>query len=669
VSFIFQIDGNTVQPPDNWEEFEEELVRDDTQRHVYYNYPLELEFIGLGYDLLNRQYKDNYNSQVSLRIIEETTTGPQILVDTLIKISNCTFDLVKKSVLVEVDDASYQAYIFNNYKVEVGPNPGTTKNGEDIATISHINLKVFNPFDGSEYPLIRKSWDVKDFMGQIISYITDNTVGFESSWYDALPTDQKLCVCLGNTLRTASKDRDLVLSLAVLFEELWKKYNLYLIIENPLVSPLVRLEEESYLYNNSNEIRVIAASNLKRSLDFDKLYNNIKLGSDKAIREYQNVFYLPYFNFFTFTEEQYTIGGVIGVDNTLDLVSKFVIDTNVFQDVLQNNNDQYDDDIFLIQYDTTTVTATKGTYYDGGFPNRRYYNEQLLNSLVASRFNYLGSLILDSGLPQSGFRASTNNSFFNGVITGATASPVTFYSTNAYEYNDDSTPPNFDIGNDYDNTTFTFTAPFTGAYRFGASVLLTVNNVINNDPRYGLIGKFRKNGNPQDQDEYVVTIDPNTGSDPWTEEISSANMIIAPIVLYTQWTGATVEVYFERTLLLDVNDTVTVEVDAQVGGGPTNPSANVTISEGVFLTEANPFSGGEYIAQDPNNYYLGLLTSESIAVEKESWETVRQNPNVLVKIDAGDGEVRRAYPKQISRKFATGETDFELLFNRLQAVI
>src|SRR6056297_4932 len=392
--FQFYINGNLITPPKNFDEFTEELIRDETKRHVYYDYPISLEFIGDGYELLDQQYKDNYNSQLEFKVVQTSSSQPAtVLFDSFIKISNITFDLIREVAICQIDDTSYQAYIFGNYSVEVGCGADSSKNGIEIDSIPNLELTVYNPVTGVDLPDARRAYDVFDAFTMVIDYISDGTLTTESDWYSSLPDSEKIAICTGIELRNHEGRSAPIISLEDIFDELWKKYNLYLIIENPINDPVVRLEQESYLYGTQST-KIAFCENLTRSLDFDRLYSTIKIGSDKNIKERGATFLFPYLQLFSFVQETYNLEGVINVDNTLELVSTWIIDTNVFEDVLVNADESYDNDIFLIQYDVGTNSAIKGEYFNTTDPASRLYNEQLLNSNVADRFNYLGNLVL-----------------------------------------------------------------------------------------------------------------------------------------------------------------------------------------------------------------------------------------------------------------------------------
>src|SRR5690606_4962687 len=113
------------------------------------------------------------------------------------------------------------------------------------------------------------------------------------------------------------------------FEELWKKYNLYLIVEDILTdSPKLRLEPESYLYQDDLGISISNNDTIKRSIDYDKLFNSVTVGSDNFMQDFGISQPMYYTQLLTFVEETYNIDGVIGVDNELNLVSEYVIDWN-----------------------------------------------------------------------------------------------------------------------------------------------------------------------------------------------------------------------------------------------------------------------------------------------------------------------------------------------------
>jgi len=100
------------------------------------------------------------------------------------------------------------------------------------------------------------------------------------------------------------------------------------------------------------------------------------------------------------------------------------------------------------------------------------YNHPLTNIEVIKRF--IG------GLPNSVIKLyalSATSNFYAGLTTDvvettfpATISPVA--------YDDDSTPPFYDDGGNYDNINFEYTIPSSGLYGFEANAILRVNGQI-----------------------------------------------------------------------------------------------------------------------------------------------------------------------------------------------
>lgn len=268
---------------------------------------------------------------------------------------------------------------------------------------------------------------------------------------------------------------------------------MYLIVEDILTdNPKIRLEPESYLYSDSTGIFLTENDTITRTIDYDKLFNRLVIGSETFIQDFGNVEPMYYTPFLSFVKETYNIDGVIGVDNELNLVSKYVIDSNEISDFIQGSNTNHDDKIFMVQYDAVNLTATKGEYFPGDNSNSKYYNEQLLNSNVAQRFDYLGTVALGLGNLDALFRAGQELPVIqNGLHIDDiddviwTVPPDTLTVYGRYRFDNDSTPPNFDTDNNFDLPLNQFVAPISGTYRFEFSFIFKVREVLPN-PSYDM---------------------------------------------------------------------------------------------------------------------------------------------------------------------------------------
>lgn len=669
--YRFYINGQEVIHPNNFNDFTEELIRNETKRHVFYDYPISLEFIGDGYDILDAQYKANYNSQLDLKVTEATNNAVTVVFDAFIKVSNITFDLVRKIATCEIDDTTYQAYIFSNYSVEAGCGTEISKNGVDITKIESLDLTVFNPVTGVDEAETRRAFDVKDAMYMLVSYVSDNTLTFESDWYDSLPATQKIAIVTGFELRNHSGRTAPIVSLEDLFTELWKKFNLYLIIENPLIAPIVRLEDELYLYTTEST-DVLYCENLTRSLDFDRLYSTIKIGSSKFIKERSTVFLFPYLRLFSFCEETYNLEGVINVDNTLDLTSEYIIDTNVIEDVLVNDNEEYDEEIFLIQYDSTSNEAVKGEYFDTVDPNSRLYNETLLNSSVADRFKYLGNLVLQTGEITSGFRATQTIAKNFIVDFGSIGNTETIIPLQTWLFQDDFTPPNFDLENDYDPVTSTFTAQDNGDHVFRSRFQInTFGNPSEPPGRPGFDFRIRINASVNDDNVSPVVLNvtqnyANGSVETFTLGINSGTNFSDDFTIPVGVNSTLIDLVQTRIMAPSDEGRIRVRLNATSVSALT---CAIGVSLSVYELIASPLSGGTYAVTDPDEYYVGIYNADQILVSNDQWQPIRTNVGVQVVLSAPDGLKRISYPKNISRNFVDGSTKIETVFNRIQPIV
>ena len=69
--------------------------------------------------------------------------------------------------------------------------------------------------------------------------------------------------------------------------------------------------------------------------------------------------------FLGFDEEEYFVGGQCNLDVNLDLVNRWIIDSNVIEDTVVNKNTSYYEDTFIIEVDIAGLKAVK---YDNLIP-------------------------------------------------------------------------------------------------------------------------------------------------------------------------------------------------------------------------------------------------------------------------------------------------------------
>jgi hypothetical protein len=671
MTFRFYIDGQQVTEPLGWDDFKEEIIRDDQERVLRYNYPAQLTFFQDGYELIEAAYQDSFANTLELIVTEQRGNDIDIRIRGIIKLSNCTFDisgLERQSVTVEIDDTVYQAYIFANQDQPIGVG-GTKSIDQSIITpITPVSLTCFTVGTGANDFPNRVAYDVKDCMDYVLRAISNSNVSFASTWYDNLPDDERFCIITGAALRDPSTNSAApTVTLKRLFEELWRKYNLYLIVESPLQNPVIRLEQRSYLFGPNAGIAINDVAGLTRSLDFEQMYGRIVVGSDKFIQEFGNNFLLVYLPFLSFVREQYAINSPIATEKELNLVSQFVIDQNKIANALENNVDENDGDIFMIQYDRNTGIAAKGEYLPTVTPTNRFYNEQLLNSNVLPRFDLMGNVVLNSGLLDATFQASNANTFTNTAIAIVPNQNVSVIDVNAFPADDDSTPPNFDTGNNYDTTTYQFTAPVEGFYRFRSELFFqeTGKSITGINYQLRVRNDFFKNGQPVFVDEvYVFNI---VNGEP-VFDIQTTQGSIG--VLYNSSLGMLDKMQrAEFTIFMAVGDTISARVGIEaLFGIATTGTASYAVNC-IFSNPTTPVSGGTYVENDPNGVQIGIYKADNIPVSRDDFDQIYARPQDQLLIDTGQGDQRITYPKKLSRNVLTSETEIEVSFNRLQANI
>ena len=670
MNFIFIIDGIQIQHPDGWDDFTQEIIRDDENRIIRYDYPIKLTFYGDGHDLIEAKYQQAYNSVMTLQVYKSDGPNMTLFVQAIIKMSNCIWSITyngRPSVEVEIDDIAFQAYYFANRKTPVGVGGELTLLGEPVTPITPISLTLFTIGTGAnDYPG-RTAYDIKAVMNYFISVVTENQCAFQSTWYDSLPDDERLCILTGINLRDPSLSQIApIVSLEDLFNELWRKYNLYLVIENPIQNPVIRLEDQSYVFGNTNATEINFIEGLTRSLDFEQLYGRIKIGSDKFIKEFGNNFQLYYLPFLAFVEEEYSIQNPIATEKELLLMSNFVIDHNAIANALENNSTEFDEEIFLIQYDQTTGIATKGTYFPTLTPSNRFYNEQLLNSNVLARFNLLGNAVMNSGLPDTDFLASTTTPQ-NGTVFVAVANPsnaITAYDEDAFPFQDDSTPPNFDTGNNYDNTTFEFTAPISGFYRFQSAITVEFFGYTGGiNFNAGLLVAFFRNGTTQITDAQVLF---KRLAFPTEPAFEIPQGLPNGALFNTGLNPGSFLITSSFTIFLDQGDILSTKVKLSIFAFQTG-SLNFSLY-GTFANILSPITGGIYEGNNPDLLYIGQYDAKAIPISESQWADILANPQGFIEIDTNGSDKRIAYIKTITRNVNTGQADISLTFNRNQAI-
>jgi len=534
--------------PRGWDDAEITSKRDETVKGLFTTYTTDLEFWGDGFTLLDDLLNGDYCQTVDVLIeTDDCQSGSWeeefVGIIQLTQISK--YDVDQRIISTKILDASFEAKIDNNKSIKAFVDVGLSKNAENIEAVSPVTVRLFDPNDAFNIYAgsAAEGWRIFDCFRFIIDYMTDGQVGFKSDLLSG--TYYNWVLLNGKELRVgAGNGNQLEVSFKELFLEVYKKLNISFAIE-PTPSGYdnqyqLRLEETSFFEKDD---AILTLSDIRGiDMDFNKneLYSNVEIGSDNFDDDV--VLSYPPLNFKAFKEEDYTILGQCNIDKTLNLVSKYIIDTNVIEDVRVNGATKYDDKTFIIVIDDSG-NAIKYKEYDepvasgiddAGTANRLTdstadFNADgvvsgdmavnMLTGLTANinsvdaggtfclldadiynngdgyqirdrPFNYndpltninvIGRFL--GGLPNSVIKhisGSESASFRAGITTQVKdiSYPVVI---NPVEYDDDSTFPFFDKGSNYDNTTFEYTVPSSGLYGLEAKALIVLRGIIGVD--------------------------------------------------------------------------------------------------------------------------------------------------------------------------------------------
>lgn len=484
--FNVYLDGILLQDtPIGLNDFEVEIVREDgfggSEQILRDKTTTELSFVGDGYEYLCNFKKTDLCGIVKVRVDYKCNNEFETLFDGIIPISRVLFDLTKRIAKTEIRDNSFTGKIKDYTKTEIPLYSSRTKNCDRLAQANK------NILFGST---IVNSFDVLDLFKYFINFITDNEINVVSDYL----TDNPLAITTGYNLHNSTGNITQVyptLTFNQLFDEVRKKTRIFLGIEyDTNNNPYLRIEQESYFYTLNKMLTFDEVPyGVTEGTDLSRIFNSILVGSDKTelqsadsgfVVGYTPDPYNPSDLNRTWNKQTYTSCGrctsdVNSEQNELDLVSSFIIDTDIIYEALNavptTNSDQYrhDNDIFMFEYSGNpasanyTLDAETGVYI---------YNANIINSQVIDNyFGYTPQCITLKNSTENYFlvERETAQETAGSVENVCTSLCAPLISDALYDNMAFASSPNeiFDNGNNVSG--FTFTCPTDGNYIFKQS--------------------------------------------------------------------------------------------------------------------------------------------------------------------------------------------------------
>lgn len=501
MSYVYLLDGVDRGAPVNDKDLLTTIKRGANLDGFLVTQDADLVWQGDAYTYLyNKFNSDNYCSEVEVDIIDECENGQVFDIYTgIIKMSTLKFEEQTCTARGKVMDNSFYSYINNNKSYGVSPTQNGTKNGVEISPPDIWEIRVFDPSTGVYDLTTRKAYRVYDLLEHAITVITDGRVGFVSDflWNQS----EELFLTTGNALSVSGNAAIFTYSFDKLYSELNKIFNLSFFIETDLYQlPTLRIEPKGYFYSNSTGVTFSDIKELTVSVDETKLYGTVLLGST-ILSDNQGVFL---FNenqpFYGFKQEKFYPLGQCNLDTELNLINDYVISSLVIEDCIIGLSSNYYDELFFVScenLDVVNLTADAIGYQLGGVAPPYIYNLNLNNYNKAQRhFEFLqGNLLNSFNVSSNNFHAEHNaiTQYYVNFIVPQTGTQIPFLgvqpngnyafqlTVNPFSFPDESSPGNYDLGGNYDNTTFEYTVPADGRYTFVSKIFfdaVTVPHVV-----------------------------------------------------------------------------------------------------------------------------------------------------------------------------------------------
>jgi hypothetical protein len=566
----FYLDGIEMESPLNWVDFNLNLKRDKSIDALLLVSDTTLEWMGSGYVyLVNLIESDGFCGFSELLVTDDESPELEIFKGRIF-LSATEIDEGICTIKTKVEDRSFYAMINNNKSIEADLTAGLSKGKVAITPVDDYLIDC-HTVTTNVYKRTVYSVRVYEAFRYLVEFMTDGVVQFTSDTFDAGGEWEGLCITTGNKLRGATgygtNSPPLTqFSFKELYEEVRKKIPIGVTIDEAAGVYTVRIESIDYFNQSSGAFAFENIDKIRTKFNEDKLYASIRVGSNAIDQSLTFPETQPVIGY---REEQFFNNINCNIDNELDLLSEWIISSNVIEDCITNNSSYYDEDLFFITtdyVDPNTGTATATDVFQSG--SDWFYNDQLRNINVLQRYA--------NGIPASALQS------FNGT-------PADFYA--------------------WQTTTLTRQRIAT----------VSSGTVVNNAPT----GTFVNDMVIFDDDTNAPGSDPNGVYLTTVGAIGKDNVFTAPVDAYY-----TFQVFVDATLTGNVTGTInavgfeTLDVNSFAGGNsvtiflnyntftPANVQVDFNVPIGTISTgsykwryTANNNTGGPYKVTDTNQVF------------------------------------------------------------------
>ena len=472
--FKFYLDDILVSDPKGWQDLDTTIKRDDAISGLLESQEAGLEFYGDGYDYIKNIFDtQDFCSSVSIKIEQIGVNGDYVVIFTgIIFISECVFDLMRLAVKCKTVDDSFYAKINNNKSIKAKISVGRSKNDVTITAAASRAVQFFNPATGN-YDSVNKPhvFTVYEVFKFLVAFMSDGEVSFISESFEPGGKWEGQCITIGAEVRLWDEELIPELSFQDVFAEVNKKNMIGFSIERIGLVPTLRIEDKNYYFTQTSAITLQDAREVVLQMDTTQLYANVHLGSSITDNTTPPPPSFPEdIAAQGFKDETYHVIGTCNIDTTLELMSEWIISSNVIEDIFVAGDSQYDEDIILVDVDLSTNKAVQSNWITPDSTPPFFYNEIYTNENVTEKwFNGIpNSIALFLGNGNNGFRAEA---VYSTAVSGQIKN-----RWSAIQFINDYTPPNNDPNGNYSSPFYTI--PNSGFYLFHCYMNLNIPTAL-----------------------------------------------------------------------------------------------------------------------------------------------------------------------------------------------
>lgn len=469
---IYLDDTELTDLPDGLDNFGLTVIRESgvtsDEQVLRVKTEVEFTFWGDGYAYICAAKQANYCNNINVRIYMLCGDYSRLAFIGILPLVGTVTDVTRRTIKARIRDNSFSGYIRERQGNKVFLTSTNSANGTSIPACPTRTISFFDSA-GTYNILNRDVYDAYEVLKYMVRYLSDNTVSVVSDYFTSGAGYNKYAITMGGMLYGGNAWTSQAslptyftpnVSFQEVFRELRKKLRLYMSIDTDSNgNATIRFEPEAYFYSQTLLKAVDGIPfDLVEDYDIETVYSEIKVGSSETKVDDGTYYTYPKLQLYSFENETYNSCSDCVEENSLDLVSEWIIDSNVIHFTLDQGNSTSPPDfppnvangnrVFLIETDITTDTATKTLYGSDYFYNNLLTNDKVLTNWAGGIpecvSRYLITPCLDACAEDIAYGSGAGSSNVDVELTNVTCGSPIFteqfnFSINTDTFNDITT--------------------------------------------------------------------------------------------------------------------------------------------------------------------------------------------------------------------------------------